>query len=657
MNYTPEQQQAISEFNTFLNSDKHIFILRGAAGTGKTTLLREFVSIVHGNNIAYRLMAPTGRAAMILSERTGMAASTIHRAIYALDSIPEQIDDCWRFGLKDNQDAANAVYIVDEASMIADICQHNEMLRFGSGRLLSDLIAYCNLKSTNRKLIFVGDYAQLPPVMQSFSPALDGKYFKDTHDIEVSDFMLTGIIRQSTDSGIYQNANQIRAAIDKKEYSKFQVIASPDCESLQTEMFSEKHCQISGQYGIENVIVVTYSNVQALNYNKQIRSYLFGGEQYAIAPNDLLMVTRNNYSMPIELFNGMIVKVEAVSSNVETRHPFVGQEQVDLKFRHVIISYNGKRMETFLLDDFLTDKNGHLSAKQQKALYADFEQRMRQAGVKPKSETFAEKLKTDKYFNALQCKYGYAVTCHKAQGGEWNNVFIDMSAPLGKMNETYFRWAYTAVTRAKRHLWHMSSPDFSAIDQFVLRPVKICSSKHVKYYIPANENFLDFRYNNICKIANEHGISCIENRSANYQHRIEFRKDNMICKLSLWYNKNFYTGKVDTLTSKDGFANLCYDICRRALHSDEIPYIPRFGFQNELHHHILTVANSSGIRITNIIQAQWSDIYFIETDANECFIEFYFNNKHVYTNAQPQSTLGENDEVLDKFIDLLKSAD
>ncbi len=655
MNLSPAQQQALSEFNVFLDSDKPVFILRGSAGTGKTTLLREFVNTIQHRHRTCCLMAPTGRAALILNERTKYPAATIHRTIYGLDDPPQKINDKWRFFLKENQDPTNTVYFVDEASMIADVYQDNEMFLFGSGRLLADLINYCGLNQ-NRKLVFIGDYAQLPPVMQSLSPALDEQYLKKNYDLASVQVTLTEVVRQTADSGIYQNARQIRMAIDTGQYTKFQLLDGADIETLSTDSFIEKYDNTIKHSGIENTIVITYSNAQALNYNKRIRAHLYGTAQTTVVSGDFLLITRNNYSLESLLFNGMIVQVEKVSPEVEIHRPLVGKKQIELKFRRISFSVDGIKTQAYLLDDFLNDKSGSLSIEQQKALWADFEQRMRQRGITPKEAEleFYTQLKKDPYYNALQCKYGYAITCHKAQGGEWENVFVDMDTYTGKANETFFRWAYTAITRAKKRLWHLSSPSFSPIDRFVLQPVMTCKSTRLKYHIPEHENFLDLRFKNISQISEQSAITCVENRSAAYQHRITFNKDNQQCTLSLWYNKNFYTGKIDIIRkTDDALVPIALEICKEALYAVEFSYIPRFSFQQELHNHIMDTADEAGVRVTNVIQNPWSDLYFIETEADEASVEFYFNGKHYYTYAQPRSTLGEKDETLNRFLNLL----
>ena len=267
MQLTTEQIISRTQFEKFLESNTPIFILKGAAGTGKTTLLKEFIKILKSQHRSYKLMAPTGRAALILGERTKDDAATIHRTIYSIDKDPEKVEDRWLFGTKENIDPTNTVYFVDEASMIADVYQDNEIMRFGSGRLLQDLIAYCATSTTHRKIVFVGDYAQLPPVGQSISPAMDVQYLLSEYNLTAQESVLTEVVRQTRDSGILTNAHKIRTAIDNREYNQFKISGSADITALDVVDFKSAYRSFICNDEVSNSIVISHSNSQALSYN------------------------------------------------------------------------------------------------------------------------------------------------------------------------------------------------------------------------------------------------------------------------------------------------------------------------------------------------------------------------------------------------------
>lgn len=655
MDFTSDQRVAIQEFEAFLNKKEQVFILRGSAGTGKTTLLKEFINILGGRR-NFRLMAPTGRAALILGKKTGLnqLSATIHKTIYGVEHELDSIDDFLIFKLKENTDPIDSVYFIDEASMVSDVYSDGDMFRFGSGFLLKDLFLYCNLLGSNRKIVFVGDYAQLPPVFQNISPALDADYLTEHYNVKIISSTLNEVVRQVSSSGIYQNSLLIRDSINRKEFNKFRISDSNDVCCLEPNNFIDEYKKILSGNSINDIIVITHSNSVALHYNKLIREIRYGSEQQTITAGDLLLITKNNYSNPFELFNGTIVTAEDVKSKVEVHNPFVGKEKVKLTFRKVTIcGQDFSSFDTYILDDFLVDSCGAVPISIQKALWADFEQRMRAIGLKPKDESFRLRIKNDPYYNALQCKYGYAITCHKAQGGEWPYVFADMNALMGKNTEMYFRWAYTVVTRATKYLWHMSSPEFSAVDQFEFKPIIKCNASQFNFFVPDGEKFLDYRFKNIERIARKQDINCTESRIAAYQHIIAFMKDEKLCKLTLWYNNKSYSGKIMILNSNDAdFVDVCKNICRESIiYHGVLPFKPKSDFQEVMHDNIMDIAKECDVKVLNIEQKDWSDIYYLQTEADSAYIEFFYNKKHIYTYAQPKSTLGTDDAALQNFIE------
>ena len=651
---TQEQQVVAEKFKEFLNSDNHIFMIKGSAGTGKTTLLKCLIEEVSSRQIASLLMAPTGRASMILSDKTNVMASTIHRTIYLLNKDKAKVEDAVLFGLRNNETPDNAIYFVDEASMISDIDSQEEFLKFGSGRLLHDLITYTNFKGSNRKMVLIGDYAQLPPVGQNFSPALSEEYLRQEFGVLVQSVKLTTVVRQALDSGVYSNADTIRKSIDEGAYNQFGIINSADVVPFTAEDFLERYNAIKDAEGEDNVMVITASNAQALGYNEIIRRSIYGKSNLKLQVGDLLLVTQNNYSQENILFNGSFVRVCSVCDEVETLVALVGKDRIELNFRSIEVLINERPFRYYILDDFLTDREGKLNKCLRDALWANFEQRMRLEGIYPNTEEFQMRKRIDTYYNALHCKYGYAITCHKSQGGEWNNVFVDMDAYMGRMTESYFRWAYTAVTRAKNRLLHTCSPAFNAINQFVVKPIISCKAGGCLFNVPQGADRKDVLFSKILELANSTETNCSESRNVAWQHRVSFTKLNESCMLSLWENSKHYTGKIDVVnTTSSEYAQQCKELVKKAMCSIDFVYMPKFDFQAQMHAHIVDVINECGLCLTNVEQSNWCDEYYIATDAETAYIKFYYNAKNIFTYAQPYSTLGAEDQKLKTFIENL----
>lgn len=483
-------------------------MLIGAAGTGKTTLIRELINSFKAQHIAFALMAPTGRAAKILSERVGEAANTIHRTIYQQKDFEIHKDqhgelDTFKlvFSLKSNHDNANTVYIVDEASMVSDVFDEQERFRFGSGFLLSDLMTYVNLKATNnsRRIIFVGDAAQLPPINASNSAALAKDYISEKFQVNVCVYELSRIHRQAADSGILYNAIKIRHGIEKKNFTAFSLSPKPDVCDLMPRNFVPKYGLLSQQRPNDELLVIVHSNEQVNDYNKMIRNLLFGDQPDPIV-GDTLLVVQNNYNLKIPLFNGDFVKVEHVSEKTVKQSARMkgksGHEQIDLIFREARIRLIGEQQTqtVLLVENLLDSTEPNLSPRQQDALFVNF--KMRNPQLKPGSEEFKIAYAKDPFVNALRVKYGYAVTCHKAQGGEWETIIVDFDYKGSKISEEFFRWSYTAVTRARKKLFFINATSRTALT--LRNPITIDIKNGLVESIE------------VCKAGKDSGVSLVE---------------------------------------------------------------------------------------------------------------------------------------------------
>ena len=446
---TREQGQLIDLLGEFITSTEphKVFLLRGYAGTGKTTLVSALVRALNTLRQKTILMAPTGRAAKVLSGYSGFPAFTIHKKIYRQKSMGEM-----RFQLADNL-SKNTFFIVDEASMVANSGMDAV---FGSGRLLDDLITYV-YSGENCSLILLGDTAQLPPVMQPHSPALEPMMLEG-YGLTLFQFTLTEVVRQALESGILVQATRLREKIATEETSQTPKLDLKNCTDvvrLSGMDFIDEIQQAYNGVGVEDVIVVTRSNKQANRYNNGIRGRVMVREE-ELSNGDLLMVTRNNYfwseNVPEVDFiaNGDVLEVKRIRKHRE----MYGFRFVDLTLKS--LDY-GWEMDARVWLDSLQSENpeqmNRLSGELFAAVAEDYPE------ITQKRPLY-KKIFENEYFNALQVKFAYAVTCHKAQGGQWNKVFIDNGYITAEQIDTeYYRWLYTALTRATEQVYLVNFPD------------------------------------------------------------------------------------------------------------------------------------------------------------------------------------------------------
>ena len=483
---TPEQCAALDAITDFLRDDaQDAFVLRGSAGTGKTTLVAKLVTTLEEMNLSCALLAPTGRAARILGNKihqiTGTnqyESSTIHRAIYTLTQVEvneeaETTNDPgvrMIFPLKE-EEASVSLFVIDESSMVGDKESQGDFVQFGSGRLLKDIVTFARMRRPGRttnhltKLLFVGDPAQLPPVGENSSPALSSDYLRQEYKLQVGSFDLNTVMRQAQGSAILDRASELRDALLDNRFNTFSLRPNKqDIEQIDASNAIDLIVQCL-QSKDSNVVVV-HSNASALDYNRSIRERLWGDANRPIQAGDTLLVNRN--STIYFLSNGDLVKV--VQADPEARKVPVslkGGHQVELWFRGVVVAYragDGMTIQTscLVLENLLDSPHRELSPLEQRALLVDF--RKRHPNLHPKSSEFRKAIRQDPYFNALQVKYGYAMTCHKAQGGEWNTAIVDFAGRVGVRNASFFRWAYTAITRAAKKLIVVNPPDFTAFN-------------------------------------------------------------------------------------------------------------------------------------------------------------------------------------------------
>ena len=449
---TLEQEKAVKSLADFLFSRQQdsVFLLKGYAGTGKTSLIGALVKTLDQLQQKCVLLAPTGRAAKVFSHYAKHSAFTIHKKIYRQRNYSNDMDN---FSLDDNLHQ-QTLFIVDEASMIA-----NDGLSgaaFGTGRLLDDLIQYV-YAGTGCRLMLIGDTAQLPPVGEEQSPALSPDVLKG-YGLEVYEAQLTEVVRQMHDSGILWNATELRRYIWEEVFfalPSIRVDGFPDIRIIPGNELIEAINDSYDHAGMDETIVVCRSNKRANIYNRGIRNMILYRED-ELNSGDLLMVAKNNYFWTEQckeidfIANGDIAVVRRVRRV---------REAYGFRFADVVLAfpdYGDVELEVkLLLDTLHTDTPALPKEQNDRLFYAVLED---YADITVKRERM-KKMKADPHYNALQVKYAYAVTCHKAQGGQWKRVFLDQGYMTEDMlTPDYFRWLYTAFTRATETLYLVNWP-------------------------------------------------------------------------------------------------------------------------------------------------------------------------------------------------------
>ena len=438
--------QKIADFVTNDRQDE-VFVLKGYAGTGKTSLLSTVVNQLQHVNRRYVMLAPTGRAAKVISNYSQQPAFTIHKSIY----YPKKgTGEGVQFTMKANK-AKNTIFIVDEASMISDA--NTETAMYTHGSLLDDLVYYV-YSGRNCKLILIGDTAQLPPVHMEVSPALDVDKLSLNFQMDVSHIELDEVMRQEEDSGILYNATELRTLLDSYFFDAFRfylkgfkdIVRLTDGYDIQDAIFDAY--QNGG--GAEETAFIVRSNKRANQYNQQIRMRILDKES-EVSPGDYLMVVKNNYFW---LKDSTVTDFIANGDIIEVLEIYKIQELYSFRFASVrvrMIDYPQLvPFDTVILLDTLTTESAAMTYEESNRLYQqvllDYEE-------EPSKYKRFQKVKANEYFNALQVKFSYAITCHKSQGGQWDTVFIEQPYLPDGISKEYVRWLYTAMTRAKNKLY------------------------------------------------------------------------------------------------------------------------------------------------------------------------------------------------------------
>lgn len=476
---TKSQEAVLKQLKDFVfRSEDRVFILKGYAGTGKTTLMRFLIEALEKKEERYRLLSTTGRAAKILANHTDREATTIHSMIYRykdfnkdlsnIDDKKASVDETGQLFLVfeptvlSTEDRNRVVYIIDESSMISDMeDQDITQAKFGSGRILKELLDYDPYSES--KFIFVGDPCQLPPILGTISPALTPAYFEQTFGLQCQEGNLTEIMRQDNSiiaAGAYLRKLWNTAPENENVYGTgvwgpaLQLSAYGDVKiHFDISEMEQLYLQNIHEKGYTDSTFICSSNANCMKMSQKIRSSL--GFSGSVQVGDLLMVTQNQ--LQTGLMNGDMVEVVGLSAETERTFKTVQTPdgyQTELIFREIQVKelFTNKVYSTLLMETILNESQVNLNSRQQSGLFLDFVIRMKRKGITQKKdkEQFDKAMRLDPYLNALRCNYGYAITCHKSQGGEWNNVYIQMPRNITRNpTKNKYQWFYTALTRAK----------------------------------------------------------------------------------------------------------------------------------------------------------------------------------------------------------------
>ena len=705
------QKETVNQIDSFLkNRNQNVFLLNGYAGTGKTFITKGITQYLERIGREFTIMAPTGKAAKVISDKTMQPACTIHRVIYNYDNVKEYKVDgvegsetyrCYA-ELKVNVDTAEAVYIVDEASMVSDRYADGEFFRFGSGYLLKDLLKFINIDHNdhNKKIIFIGDNAQLPPVGMNTSPALDASYLTDNYQLRVTSGYLTEVVRQKGNSGVLVNAAMLRASLEQNIFNKlqFELNNNDMCQLYSDSLLQTFLDTCGGKIGkTGESIIIASSNRQVGEYNRLIREHFFKG-QSEMAKGDKIISVANHYRADTSITNGEFGMISEVLSpqselisviiSVKGDNGEMIKRKVDLSFRNVVLGFRDDFGEPFyfeakVIENLLYNDQPILSSDEHKALYVHFLNRNPELKRKGNEQKLRIALMQDPYFNAFKIKFGYAITGHKAQGSEWKNVFLQCQTHQKVLTRDYFRWLYTAITRASETLYVINPPNIGlgtgmkVVGSYTPKTLPVASTQT----LPSNDdekdickhreispetNALDFQsdvpqlnrlYQLVTAGVNGTGISIVDVLHYNYQERYIFKRENEQASISFSYKGNWKVSSVKSL-GQGGFdaelsillAQLDGALLDLSEPTNEVTLIFSESFLEEFYKNITSQLTEDDISIIKIDSRQFCERYYFQKNSDLAVFDFWYNKSSVFTKIQPMPQLSNSTRLIDEVI-------
>ena len=715
---TPGQSEGVTHLGSFLDSDSQdVFLLKGHAGTGKTFLIDALVKLLQAQRRTYYLSAPTGRAAKVIQEKTQADASTIHGMIYDFDKIEEhktegvEGSETYKLivSMSVNDAPADTVFITDEASLVSDQYSEAEFFQFGSGHVLRDLMYFINFDNNKhrKKLILIGDDAQLPPVGMSFSPALSTGYLVERFGVRVFEYELTDVVRQKAESGILRNVQPLRESLKRGVFNKLTFDATPaDVDQINMEQVVSTFLEACGNRVNNSSVVITRSNAEAGMFNRSIRERLFLNQPEA-APGDKLMVVKNTKVSGIRIANGDFAFVRSISDDRKVRRVTlrrkneetgaVEEVSVELSFREAELGFrlvdgSAVFVTTNILENLLYEDRPQLSSDENKALYVDFCQRY--ADLRKDPEAFRQALMNDPFFNALRVKFGYAITCHKAQGSEWDTAIVSCNSLGNPLAADNFRWLYTACTRAKYHLFLLdpprievgsgikaaglvpsllSEPNFSANVETAPAPKRLATAvlESTVSGAPDRPTPADFRESirQWVEVLLDGAPIEIEGIDHNqYQEAYFFRQGEGQARINICYNGKLKITRViaaqsggltDLLLAKlsgmvgESCAALPVSMTRGAAANCVQGLSFEHQFLKEFHNKLSSRMQAHAIDVVGLEQKQWFQRYSFQRLGERAEVDIYYNGKYVFTKCQPVGHFRELSVLLRDVIEIL----
>lgn len=662
---TPHQQQVLESIKEFMKSDASVFILRGYAGTGKTTMVKQIADYIsESKDVA--LMAPTGRAARVLGKKTGYEATTIHKAIYGSGGIKAKkvndlADSEFKIHFPIGETDGKLVAIVDEASMLCSQTVEQELYNFGTDNLMDDLLTFVR-PSFGGKVIFVGDPAQLPPVGEAEPQALNADFFT-ARGLKVMQAELREVLRQTGDSVILKNAMQIRNLLESEirnslvfDEKEDDVVSLPAHKLLDKYMYERK------KSGRNNCVVICYSNKSASKYNELIRQELYDTINPEIRAGDVLMVIQNNYRL--DRMNGEFVPVLSVGQKV-TQSALVyvqeGGERVrkviNLEFQRITVTdSSGEKRDCMVLLDLLYNEAASINIDEHRALYINF--CMRNPDLKQGSPEFNDAIVVDEYYNCLKAKFGYAVTGHKCQGGEWAKVFVDYSGRTG-LSDDCLRWAYTATTRAQKTLFVTNLPHITPFSEFRIENVKQCTRINEEcrvlgevekspYHDASAPDYLHAKCRCIMQNMEWTPYSIDGVVSRPYQEMYNIKTPDGIERYDIRYRKGGIFSKAVPQSQSKHNEQVCLMLDNERMMPLVFDYDPSDSIHEKLYNLIRSACDGLSIQITNVVEHResYNVVYYFRTSDTMSCITIYIDASGLVTYAQPLSLLGQMDEEL-----------